>query len=151
MPAHNVKHLAMPKFYKFDYSIRNEKKEIVDSSDGGEPLSFVEGDGSMIPGLENALLGRQTGDEFSIFLEPDDAYGQHQRRLVKTLSKDMIHTDAEEIKVGMVFQVGSGKESQVVKVVGVEDDGIVVDGNHPLAGISFHFDIHVLEVREISE
>ena len=141
----------MPKFYKFDYAIRNEKKDIVDSSDGGESLSFVEGDGTMIVGLEKALLGRLTGDEFSVFLEPDEAYGQHQRRLVKTLSKDMIHTDAEEIKMGMVFQVGSGKESQVVKVIEIEDDGIVVDGNHPLAGISFHFDIHVLEVRDVSE
>jgi len=141
----------MPKFYKFDYAILNEKKEIVDSSDGGEPLSFVEGDGTMIGGLENALLGRAVGDEFSVFLEPAEAYGLHHRRLIKTLSKDMIHTDAEEIKVGMVFQVGSGKESEVVKVIAVEDDGIVVDGNHPLAGISFHFDIHVIEVREVSE
>jgi FKBP-type peptidyl-prolyl cis-trans isomerase SlyD len=102
----------------------------------------------MIPGLEQALLGHEVGDKFTVHIEPDEAYGHHQRQLVKTISKDMIQTEAEEIIKGMVFQVGSGDESQVVKVIEVEDDGIVVDGNHPLAGLTFNFDISVLEVRE---
>jgi len=61
----------------------------------------------------------------------------------------MIQTDAEEIKVNMIFQIGSGTDSQVVKVVSVEKDGITVDGNHPLAGIALNFDIQVLEVRQV--
>ncbi|MFT5210003.1 MAG: FKBP-type peptidyl-prolyl cis-trans isomerase SlyD [Flavobacterium sp.] len=138
----------MPMFYKFDYAIKNENGEEVDSSKGAEPLSFTVGDGSMIPGLEQALLGHEVGDKFTVHIEPDEAYGHHQRQLVKTISKDMIQTEAEEIIKGMVFQVGSGDESQVVKVIEVEDDGIVVDGNHPLAGLTFNFDISVLEVRE---
>jgi FKBP-type peptidyl-prolyl cis-trans isomerase SlyD len=138
----------MPMFYKFDYAIKNENGEEVDSSKGAEPLSFTVGDGSMIPGLEQALLGHEVGDKFTVHIEPDEAYGHHQRQLVKTISKEMIQTEAEEIIKGMVFQVGSGDESQVVKVIEVEDDGIVVDGNHPLAGLTFNFDISVLEVRE---
>ncbi|MFT7686386.1 MAG: FKBP-type peptidyl-prolyl cis-trans isomerase SlyD [Candidatus Azotimanducaceae bacterium] len=138
----------MPTFYKFEYAILNEKAEEVDSSKGGEPLSFTVGDGSMIPGLERALLGHQVGDKFTVTIEPDDAYGHHQRQLVKTISKDMVQTDAEEITKGMVFQVGSGDDTHVVKVIEVEGDGIVVDGNHPLAGITFNFDITVLEVTE---
>jgi FKBP-type peptidyl-prolyl cis-trans isomerase SlyD len=140
----------MPMFYKFDYAIKNENGEEVDSSKGAEPLSFTVGDGSMIPGLEQALLGHEVGDKFTVHIEPDEAYGHHQRQLVKTISKDMIQTEAEEIIKGMVFQVGSGDESQVVKVIEVEDDGIVVDGNHPLAGLTFNFDISVLEVREFA-
>ena len=84
----------MPTYYKFDYAIRNDADEIIDSSDGGESLSFVEGDGSMITGLESALLGKDTGDKFSVTLGPDEAYGWPQRQLIRTVSKDMIQTDA---------------------------------------------------------
>jgi len=135
-------------FYKFDYTIRNDAGEIVDSSAGGESLSFNEGDGSMIPGLEQALVGHTAGDKFSVTIPPDEAYGWPQRRLIKTVSRDMIQSDAEQIEPGMIFQVGSGTGAQVVKVLSIESDGITVDANHPLAGLTFHFDIHVLEARE---
>ena len=138
----------MPMFYKFDYALRNEANEVVDSSDGGESMSFIEGDGTMIPGLEKALDSRSIGDEFSVTLGPDEAYGWPQRQLIRTISSDMIQSDAKEIRPGMIFQIGSGNESSVVKVVSVEEDGITVDGNHPLAGVTFHFDIHVLEARQ---
>ena len=141
----------MPTYYKFNYALRNEAGEVVDSSEAAEALFFVEGDGSMIPGLEKAVTGRDVGDEFPITIGPEDAYGWPQRQLVRTVSRDMIQSDAEEIEAGMIFQIGSGEESQVVKVVSIESDGITIDGNHPLAGITFNFDVHVIEVREAIE
>ncbi|MBD3649289.1 MAG: peptidylprolyl isomerase [Pseudomonadales bacterium] len=138
----------MPRFYKFDYALKNPEGEVVDSSAGGEAMSFVEGDGTMIPGLEKALLGREQGDEFQVVIQPDEAYGWPQRSLIRTLSTDMFEADVDEIEEGMIFQVGSGEERQVVKVIEVDKDGITVDGNHPLAGITFRFDITVLEARE---
>ena len=138
----------MPGYYKFDYVIRNPDDEIVDSSAGGEALSFVEGDGSTIQGLEDALMGKSTGDEFKVTIGPDDAYGWSQRSLIRTVSKDMFELDIDELKVGMVFQVGTGDDVEVVKVTEVTDDGITIDANHPLAGITFNFDIKVLEARE---
>ena len=141
----------MPTYYKFNYAIRNDTGEVVDSSEAAEALFFVEGDGSMIPGLEKAVMGKEVGDEFSVTIGPEDAYGWPQRQLVRTVSRDMIQSDAEEIEAGMIFQIGSGEESQVVKVVSIESDGITIDGNHPLAGITFNFDVHVMEVREATE
>jgi FKBP-type peptidyl-prolyl cis-trans isomerase SlyD len=141
----------MPTYYKFNYALRNETGEVVDSSEAAEALFFVEGDGSMIPGLEKAVTGKEVGDEFSVTIGPEDAYGWPQRQLVRTVSRDMIQSDAEEIEAGMIFQIGSGEESQVVKVVSIESDGITIDGNHPLAGITFNFDVHVMEVREATE
>lgn len=138
----------MPYFYQFHYSIKNQEGEVVDTSEGGEPISFVEGDDTMIPGLERALRGREQGDEFEVTIQPDDAFGWPQRSLIRTLSADMFETDVEEIKEGMIFQVGSGEERQVVKVVDVDEEGITVDGNHPLAGITFNFEIAVLQARE---
>ena len=101
----------------------------------------------MIVGLEDALRGRDAGDQFSVTIGPEQAYGLPQRQLIRTISRDMIQTDADEIVPGMIFQIGSGDSSQVVKVLTIEADGITVDGNHPLAGIAFNFEIHVLEVR----
>ncbi|MEJ6515085.1 MAG: FKBP-type peptidyl-prolyl cis-trans isomerase [Pseudomonadales bacterium] len=141
----------MPTYYKFNYALRNDTGEVVDSSEAAEALFFVEGDGSMIPGLEKAVMGKEVGDEFSVTIGPEDAYGWPQRQLVRTVSRDMIQSDAEEIEAGMIFQIGSGEESQVVKVVSIESDGITIDGNHPLAGITFNFDVHVMEVREATE
>ena len=141
----------MPTYYKFNYALRNDTGEVVDSSEAAEALFFAEGDGSMIPGLEKAVMGKEVGDEFSVTIGPEDAYGWPQRQLVRTVSRDMIQSDAEEIEAGMIFQIGSGEESQVVKVVSIESDGITIDGNHPLAGITFNFDVHVMEVREATE
>ena len=138
----------MPGYYKFDYVIRDANGEIVDSSEGAEALSFVEGDGSTIQGLEDALMGKSTGDEFKVTVGPDDAYGWPQRTLIRTVSKDMFELDIDELKVGMVFQVGSGEDVEVVKVTEITDEGITIDANHPLAGITFNFDIKVLEARE---
>ncbi len=138
----------MPGYYKFDYVIRDPDGEIVDSSDGSEALSFVEGDGSTIRGLEDALMGRSAGDEFQVTILPDDAYGLSQRSLIRTVSTDMFELDIDELKVGMVFQVGSGDAVEVVKVTEISEEGITIDGNHPLAGITFNFDIKVLEARE---
>jgi len=138
----------MPDFYRFHYAIKNQDGEVVDTSHSGEPLSFVEGDGTMIPGLERALRGRSQGDEFEVTIAPDDAFGWPQRSLIRTLAADMFQADVDEIKEGMIFQVGSGEERQVVKVIDVNEEGITVDGNHPLAGITFNFEITVLEARQ---
>ncbi len=140
----------MARYFKFDYAIRNDDNEIVDSSDGAEPLSFVEGDGTTIPGLENALKGRSVGDEFSVTIPPDEAYGWPQRSLIRELPLKMFDADVDDINVGMVFQVGSGDETEVVKVVAMNSEEITIDGNHPLAGVTFHFDIQVLESREVT-
>ncbi len=136
----------MPRFYKFDYAIRNESGEIVDSSDGSEALSFVEGDNNTIIGLQKALASRSAGDEFSVTIEPGDAYGHSQRSLVRTVTKDMFEVD--DLEAGMVFQVGSGDATEVARVMEVNENSVTIDTNHPLAGVTFNFEICVLEARE---
>lgn len=140
--------MPTPFFYKFDYAIRNAEGEIVDSSAGGESMSFIDGDGTMVEGLVKALNGRSVGDEFQVTIQPEDAYGLPQRSLVRTLATEMFDVDSDNVEVGMIFQVGSGDSSEVVKVVEINEDGVTVDGNHPLAGVTFNFDIHVLEARQ---
>lgn len=135
-------------YYQFDYAIKNEEGTIVDSSEGGDPLAFIQGDGRVVKGLEDALRGRDAGDKFSVTIEPEDAYGWPQRSLIRTLGGDMFDFDLDEIEQGMTFQMGSGIDSQVVKVIDVGEDEITVDGNHPLAGLTLNFDIKVIVARE---
>lgn len=136
----------MPRYYRFDYSIRNADGEVVDASEGGAALAFVEGDSSTIIGLQNALAGRLAGEEFTVTIGPDEAYGWQQRKLIRTVSREMF--DVGGLEVGMIFQVGSGQAGEVARVVEIREDEITIDSNHPLAGVSFNFDIKVLESRE---
>ena len=135
-------------YYQFDYAIKNDDGDVVDSSAGGERLSFIQGDGRMVEGIEKALDGRAAGDKFSVTLEPEDAFGWPQRSLVRTLGTDMFDVDIEDIEVGMIFQVGSGDSAEVVKVVDLGEGEITIDANHPLAGLRLNFDIEVIEARE---
>jgi len=141
----------MARFYRFDYAIVNAEGYIVDSSEGGEPLAFVEGEGHVIPGLQRALRDKDRGDEFEVTIGPDEAYGWPKRALIRTVAIDQIDASIEAIEPGMIFQVGSGAESEVVKVVEVDEDSVTIDANHPLAGITFHFRVKVLEARDATE
>ena len=135
-------------YYQFEYAIKNDEGTVVDSSEGGEPLTFIQGDGRVVKGLEEALRGKQPGDKFSVTVQPEDAYGWPQRSLIRTLGSDMFDFSLDEISEGMLFQMGSGSEAQVVRVVDVGKDEITVDGNHPLAGLTLNFDIKVIVARE---
>ncbi|MDB4068953.1 FKBP-type peptidyl-prolyl cis-trans isomerase [Pseudomonadales bacterium] len=140
----------MVMFYRVDYSLFNAEGEVVDSSEGGSALAFIEGDETMMPGLEKAVAGRAEGDEFKVTIEPGEAYGFPQRSLIRTVSFETIEANVEDLQPGMIFQVGSGTEAEVVRVVEVEDEGITIDGNHPLAGVTFHFELKIIEVRQAS-
>ena len=138
----------MRRLYRFDYALRNEAGDVVDSSDGGSPLAFIEGDGRMIPGLEYALAGREAGESFSVVVLPEDAYGTHDPTLLTRLPLDHLDVDPDTIEPGSVLQFGTGGATRVVKVVERVEDELIVDGNHPLAGLTLRFDVAVLEARE---
>jgi FKBP-type peptidyl-prolyl cis-trans isomerase SlyD len=135
-------------YYQFDYAIKNDHGMIVDSSEGAEPLSFVQGDGRVVKGIEEALRGKETGDDFSVSIQPEDAFGWPQRSLVRTLGSDMFDLSLDDIEPGMLLQMGSGSEAEVVKVVRVGKNEVTVDANHPLAGLTLNFDIKVIVARE---
>ena len=135
-------------YYQFEYAIKNDAGTVVDSSAGGEPLAFIQGDGQVVKGIEDALRGKEAGDKFSVSIQPEDAYGWPQRSLIRTLGMDMFDFSLDEIQEGMLFQMGSGSEAQVVKVIDVGEDEITVDANHPLVGLTLNFEIEVIVARE---
>ena len=132
------------------YTLKDENGEVLDTSDGREPLDYIHGSGQIIPGLEGELEGKTAGDEFSVVIEPDQGYGSRDDSLVHEVPKSEFDTP-DEIEVGMQFRVGAEDETAIMVVAGVDDETVTLDGNHPLAGVNLSFDVSVAGVREATE
>ena len=132
------------------YTLRDETGEVLDASEGREPLDYIHGSGQIIPGLENALEGKSKGEELAVVIEPENGYGTRDESLVHEVPKSEFETP-DEIEVGMQFRVGDEGGTLVMVVAGVGDDVVTLDGNHPLAGVTLSFDISIADVREATE
>jgi FKBP-type peptidyl-prolyl cis-trans isomerase SlyD len=118
----------------------------IDSSRNSEPMIFLQGSHFMIQGLENELEGKSVGDKFVIDVAPNLAYGERQDELVQAVPKSMF--EDMDITPGMTFRATTDDGEQSVMIIDVEDENVIVDGNHPLSGLTLNFDVEVLEVRE---
>jgi FKBP-type peptidyl-prolyl cis-trans isomerase SlyD len=127
------------------YTLTDEKGVVLDSSAGEEPLTFVHGAGTMIPGLEKGLLGRTAGDSLKVSVAPADGYGVRDEELVQKVPRK--NFPIEDVEVGMHFQTRSPSGLRIVTVLAADDDNITVDANHPLAGATLNFDVQVVDVR----
>lgn len=127
------------------YTLTNTAGEVLDSSEGQEPLAYLHGAGNIIPGLENALTGKAAGSQLTVTVAPEDGYGPHHAELVQTVPRDMF--DADDIQPGMAFRA----DEHVLVITAVNADEVTVDGNHPLAGQTLHFAVEITEVRPASE
>lgn len=121
----------------------------IDSSRDGAPMEHLQGSQYLIKGLEDELEGKQAGDKFDITVEPPLAYGERHDELVQMVPKSMF--EGMEIEVGMTFRATTDDGEQSVMIIDETDDDVVVDGNHPLSGVTLNFDVEVLHVREASE
>ncbi len=130
-----------------DYKLQDSDGEVLDSSEGSEPLVYLHGNDNIIPGLEKHLAGKKAGDAVDCVVPADEAYGLHDDSLVVKVKKDEFGPDAE-IEIGMQFEAHGEGGSQIVTVVGIEGDQVTIDANHPLAGEDLHFTVKVVDVRE---
>ena len=128
------------------YTLTNNKGEVLDSSQGGDPLTYLHGSGNIIPGLEKALTGKQVGDKLQVTVEPAEGYGVHDPALVQQVPKRAFQ-GVPNIEAGMTFHAQSSQGPMRVTVTAVQGDMVTVDGNHPLAGETLNFDVEITEVR----
>jgi FKBP-type peptidyl-prolyl cis-trans isomerase SlyD len=132
-----------------EYTLRDGDGEVIDTTEGGTPLIYVHGTGSLIPGLELALEGKGPGDEVSVKIAPEDAYGERDDELIHSVERAALPQD-EELELGMTLEAESEQGVQIVTVVGFEKDDVLLDGNHPLAGVTLHFEVKVIDTRPAS-
>ncbi|MBV8062461.1 MAG: peptidylprolyl isomerase [Nevskia sp.] len=133
----------------FNYTLTNDAGEVLDSSDGREPLSYLHGKGNIVAGLEKEMTGKKVGDKFQVKVKPEEGYGVHNPALVQVVPRDAFR-GIDKLEPGMQFRAESDHGPMMVVVSAVEGDKVTVDGNHPLAGATLNFAIEITEVREAS-
>ena len=130
------------------YTLKNDAGDVIDSSDGADPLPFLQGHGNIIPGLESALEGSKVGDKLDVSIEPEEGYGERIKDAIQEIPSSALQ-GVDEVKVGMQLQ-SQDKDGNafLVTVTKIDDDKITVDGNHPLAGQTLHFSVRIESVRK---
>lgn len=139
--------IAHQKVVSIHYTLTDDGGTILDSSDGREPLSYIHGMGNIIPGLEAQLIGKSSGDTLKATVAPADAYGEVDAQQVIQVSRSQFE-GVQDLAVGMQFTASGPQGHQMVTIVKIENDLVTVDGNHPLAGKTLHFDVRVVDVRD---
>lgn len=128
---------------KVHYTGKLKDNEVFDSSKDKEPLEFTVGEGQLIPGFENGVMGLNAGDKKTIELEPEQAYGPVRKELVNEVPKENL---PEGVKIGSTLQAQTEQGPVMVRVVELNETIGTVDANHPLAGKKLIFDLEVVEV-----
>ncbi len=123
-----------------------EDGTVFDSSREREPLEFTLGEGKLIPGFEDAVVGMEEGDSTTVDLSSEDAYGERREDLELEVAKSDL-PDNIDPEVGMQLQMQQQENGQAipVQITAVEDDYVELDANHPLAGKDLTFDIELIE------
>ena len=128
------------------YTLTDNSGKVLDSSQGREPLHYIQGIGNLIPGMEEGLEGKSKGDKFKLTIAPEKGYGIKDEKLTQKVQRSAF--GAQKIEKGMQFQTNHG---QVVTITEIGLNEVTVDANHPLAGVTLNFDVEVISVREATE
>lgn len=128
---------------KVHYTGKLEDNNVFDSSIERDPLEFTVGSGMLIPGFENCVIGLEVGDKKTIELEPEQAYGDIREDLIQEVSKSQL---PEGVNVGDVLTAETQEGPINVIVKEINEENVIVDANHPLAGKKLIFDLEVVEV-----
>ena len=132
-----------------DYELRDEEGDLLDASEAedGERIRYVHGYGMLGPGLEAALVGLRVGDEREVVVPADAGYGEYDENLVLDIERGQL-PDPKAVEVGDEFVAESPEGDEIaMSVLEVHDDRVVVDANHPLAGMTLRYFVKVREVR----
>jgi FKBP-type peptidyl-prolyl cis-trans isomerase SlyD len=129
------------------YTLKDDQGAVIDSSSGGEPLAYIQGHGNLVAGLEKALEGKQDGNSIAVSVPPAEGYGVRDEALIQRVPKRALQGSGE-IKKGMQFQARTEDGMRLFTVTAVMGDMVTLDGNHPLADQTLHFDVEVVGVRE---
>lgn len=129
-----------------EYVLTDDAGVELDSNQGGEPLCYLHGHGQIVPGLERALAGQPVGHLAKVTVPPADGYGVHDDDRIVTVGRDRFEFEPE---AGQVLEASLPQGGSVpFIVVEVNKETVTLDGNHPLAGKTLHFEIKVLGVRQ---
>jgi len=135
------------------YRLTNDQGEELDRSDKADPFSYLHGSNQIIPGLESAVEKMNIGDKKQVTVSAKEGYGEHDPKLKFSLDRSNFPKDAE-LEVGMQFEANLSDEEddgRVFTIEAIKGDKVDVNGNHPLSGMTLHFDVELLSVRDATK
>jgi FKBP-type peptidyl-prolyl cis-trans isomerase SlyD len=135
-----------------DYTLRLDDGEVIDSSEGDAPLHYLHGYGEIIPGLEKALVGLTVGDSKTVIVPPAEAYGDVDMEAFEIVSRSMFPDDLElEEGLELSLRDVETNEPYDATIAEIRETEVMLDFNHPLAGETLHFEIHIPAIRLATE
>ena len=130
----------------FHYTLRDPSGRVLDSSAGGEPITYLEGAGQIIDGLDEQLRLAAPGEKSKVTVPAKKAYGEHDPAQVQRVKRGLLPVEGE-LNIGDQFQAGTDRYAPVVTVQAIEGDEVLLDANHPLAGVDLTFDVEIVTAR----
>ena len=132
-----------------NFKMTDNKGNLIDSTEDDD-LTYLHGSENILPGLESALEGLESGNSFDITLKPEEGFGEQDDE--KIISVEKKNFDGKSLEVGMQFQSVDEDENVIIaKIIKIDGESVTVDENHPLAGVTLVFKGEVLDIREATE
>lgn len=129
-----------------EYTLTDDTGKIIDTNVGKEPLTFIEGAGQIVKGLEQALNGLKVGDEKKVLVRPEDGYGMPNEKAFQEVPREMIPAEAQKPGAMLMTKAQDGR-TMPIRVHEVKEKTVVVDFNHPLAGKTLNFDVTIKDIK----
>ena len=143
--------IAAQKVVSIHYKVvDSDSNELLDTSEGAEPMTYLHGASNIIPGLEQALEGKTVGDEFEVTIAAAEAYGERSEDRVQQVPREAFQ-EMDRIEPGMRVSAQTAQGAIELVITEVEEDSVTVDANHPLAGRALTFEVRIENVRDASE
>ncbi len=142
--------ITQHKHVTLGYKLKDDRGVLLDSTEDRDPFAYIHGTGSIIPAIEQALVGKSPGDDVNIRIPSGHAYGERDESLVYTTSKAAFN-DTDNISPGTRVRVTTSGGEQILTITQIDDDQVTLDGNHPLAGVNLNFEISVVGVRDCTQ
>lgn len=143
--AHSI---ADGKVVTIHYTLTDDDGDVIDTSRDAEPLAYLQGAGNIVPGLESQMKGHAVGDKLQVVVAPIEAYGEREEMEAQRVPRSVFPADAQFEEGMPIAAEGPNGEITPLWITHLDDEAIYVDTNHPLAGVTLHFDVEVMEIRD---
>lgn len=129
-----------------EYTLTDDSGSVIDTNVGKEPLTYIQGAGQIVKGLERELNGLKIGDRKKVAVKPEDGYGIPSEKALQEVARERIPAEAQKAGATLMSKAPDGRAVQL-RVHEVKEKTVVIDFNHPLAGKTLHFDVKVKDIR----
>ena len=133
-------------FVSIEYTLTDDSGKVIDTNVGKEPLTYIQGEGQIVKGLERELNGLKVGDQKKVSVKPEDGYGMPNEKAFQEIPREKIPAEAQKAGAMLMTKAPDGRALQL-RVHEVKEKTIVVDFNHPLAGKTLSFDVKIKDIR----